>query len=424
MTLTIGLIGLSHLGTCYSIAYAAKGLNVIAYDFDEDIRNERISGYFDPAEPGVMAFLQKPSKNFKIAYKVSELEVCDLLVYAKDTNFELEQDLALSLIANEILLLDASVKQGIPLVIMSQVPPGFTRNLGDLRRDTVYQVETLIFGKALNRALQPERIIFGKVNEGAVLPDVVRKIAELFNCTILEMSYESAELTKIAINIVLSANITAANSLAELANRIGGNWSHIERALRLDQRIGESAYISPGLGLGGTNLQRDLDVATSLAEKVGVNAIFIKSITEHSLHMQNWLMREIIKIRQNGEKLETVTILGLAYKPGTQSTYGSAGYQLLEIFDSVVKIFVHDPVVRLPIKKALHNTLQINDLRAHLHESNLVILATAWPEYQSIIEEFLRSGPNVIILDPYRIIHTSSIVEDKSKLIQLGIHEK
>jgi len=60
----------------------------------------------------------------------------------------------------------------------------------------------------------------------------------------------------------------------------------------------------------------------------------------------------------------------------------------------------------------------------HLHESNLVILATAWPEYQSIIEEFLRSGPNVIILDPYRIVHASSIVEDRSRLIQLGIHEK
>jgi UDPglucose 6-dehydrogenase len=424
MTLTIGVIGLSHLGTCYSIAYATKGANVIAYDFDEDTRKERISGYFDPAEPCVMAFLQKPSNNFRITDNINELEVCDLLVYAKDTNFELEKDLALSLISNEILLITASIREGIPLVIMSQVPPGFTRNLGDLRRNTVYQVETLIFGKGLNRALQPERIIFGKVNEGAVLPDAVRKIAELFNCDILEMSYESAELTKIAINIVLSANITAANSLAEIANLTGGNWSHIERALRLDQRIGESAYMSPGLGLGGTNLQRDLDVATSLAEKVGVNAIFIKSITEHSLHMQNWLMREIIKIRQNGEKLETVTILGLAYKPGTQSTYGSAGYQLLEIFDSVVKIFVHDPVVRLPIKKALHNTRQINDPRAHLHESNLVILATAWPEYQSIIEEFLRSGPNVIILDPYRIVHTSSIIEDKSKLIQLGIHEK
>ncbi len=424
MTLTIGVIGLSHLGTCYSIAYATKGANVIAYDFDENTRKERISGYFDPAEPGVMTFLQKPSNNFRITDNINELGVCDLLVYAKDTNFELEKNLALSLISDEILLITASIKDGIPLVIMSQVPPGFTRNLGDLRRNTVYQVETLIFGKGLNRALQPERIIFGKVNEGAVLPDVVQEIAELFNCAILEMSYESAELTKIAINIVLSASITAANSLAELANLIGGNWSHIERALRLDQRIGESAYISPGLGLGGTNLQRDLDVATSLAEKVGVNAIFMKSITEHSLHMQNWLMREIIKIRQNGEKLETVTILGLAYKPGTQSTYGSAGYQLLEIFDSVVKIFVHDPVVRLPIKKVLHNTRQINDPRAHLHESNLVILATAWPEYQSIIEEFLRSGPNVIILDPYRIVHTSSIVEGKSKLIQLGIHEK
>lgn len=424
MPLSIGVVGLSHLGTCYSIAYASKGANVIAFDFDKNTRNERYLGYFDPAEPDIIQFLQKPNKNFRIADNILELEECDLLVYAKDTNFNLEKDLALSIISNEIDLLSATIKNDAPLVIMSQVPPGFTRQLEKMKRDIVYQVETLIFGNGLNRALKPERLIFGKINEEAVLPETVRKFAETFNCAIIEMSYESAELTKIAINIILSANITAANSLAELANSNGGNWRHIESALRLDQRIGESAYVSPGLGLGGTNLQRDLNFATSSAEKEGINATFFKTLTNHSLHMQNWLVREITKIRQNGEKLETVTLLGLAYKPGTQSTYGSAGFQLLDIFDSKVKIFVHDPVVRLPIEKASRNTVQINDPRIHLSESDVVVLATNWPEYQGIIEEFLKLGTVVKILDPYRMVRTNSTNLGKSTLIQLGIYEK
>lgn len=424
MPLNIGVFGLSHLGTCYSIAYATKGANVIAFDFDKNTRNERFLGYFDPAEPDILQFLQKPNKNFRIADNILEFEECDLLVYAKDTNSNLEIDLALGLISDEIELISTNIKNDAPLVIMSQVPPGFTRQLENLKRDIIYQVETLIFGKGLNRALKPERLIFGKINQEAVLPEVVRKFAESFNCTIFEMSYESAELTKIAINVILSANITAANSLAEFANLNGGNWKHIERALRLDQRIGEYAYVSPGLGLGGTNLQRDLNFAIASAEKDGINATFFKSLTDHSLHMQNWLVREITKIKQNGEKLDTVTILGLAYKPGTQSTYGSAGYQLLDIFDSNVKIFVHDPVVRLPTEKSSRNTVQINDPRVYLGDSDVVVLATAWPEYQGIIEEFLELGTIVKILDPHRMVRTNSSNLGKSKLIQLGIYEE
>ena len=60
MPLSIGVVGLSHLGTCYSIAYASKGANVIAFDFDKNTRNERHLGYFDPAEPDIIQFLQKP----------------------------------------------------------------------------------------------------------------------------------------------------------------------------------------------------------------------------------------------------------------------------------------------------------------------------------------------------------------------------
>jgi len=424
MTLNIGLVGLTHLGTCYSIALAYKGANVIAFDFDSNTRSDRLLGNFDPAEPDIVQFLKNPKNNFRITENISELEKCDLLIYAKDTNLATEKYLALSLISSEINLFSETIKNDAPLIVMSQVPPGFTRQFENLNRQIYYQVETLIFGDGLNRALSPERIIFGKKDERADLPKIVRKFAEIFNCTFLEMSYESAELTKMAINIVLSANITAANSLAELSNLSGGNWTHIENALRLDKRIGESAYVSPGLGLGGTNLNRDIDFAKLIAEEGGINATFFKSLLDHSRHMQNWLIREVTKIKQSGEKLDTITILGLSYKPGTQSTYGSAGYQLLEILDSSVKIFVHDPVVRLPTMKTSSNVKQISEPSIHLKESDLIVISTNWPEYQGIVESIIKEGSMVKILDPYRIIRKNSTGLTKSKVIQLGVYEK
>ena len=56
------------------------------------------------------------------------------------------------------------------------------------------------------------------------MPDS-RQCSSAFGCPILPMRYESAELAKISINCCLVASITVANTLAELCERIGADWS-------------------------------------------------------------------------------------------------------------------------------------------------------------------------------------------------------
>ena len=72
------------------------------------------------------------------------------------------------------------------------------------------------------------------------------------------MRYESAELTKTAINLYLFGAVTYANTLADLCEAVGADWSEMVPALRLDRRIGPAAYIRPELGIAGGNLERDL----------------------------------------------------------------------------------------------------------------------------------------------------------------------
>ena len=66
-----------------------------------------------------------------------------------------------------------------------------------------------------------------------------------FGCPILPMRYESAELTKTAINLYLFGAVTYANTLADLCEEVGADWSEMMPALRLDRRIGPAAYIRP-----------------------------------------------------------------------------------------------------------------------------------------------------------------------------------
>ena len=72
------------------------------------------------------------------------------------------------------------------------------------------------------------------------------------------MNIESAELAKIAINLYLVNSVTLTNILSEVSENINGNWTSISKALKLDKRIGKYAYLKPGLGISGGNLERDL----------------------------------------------------------------------------------------------------------------------------------------------------------------------
>ena len=78
------------------------------------------------------------------------------------------------------------------------------------------------------------------------------------------MNYESAELAKISINIFLISSVTSTNILSEISENIGANWSDVSNALKLDKRIGKYAYLKPGLGISGGNLERDLETFRNL----------------------------------------------------------------------------------------------------------------------------------------------------------------
>ena len=70
-------------------------------------------------------------------------------------------------------------KSRVPLVIMNQVPVGYTRKVKWYDSYKYHFIETLIFGNAIERAVYPERIILGKpnlnTNKDADIPNKTKK---------------------------------------------------------------------------------------------------------------------------------------------------------------------------------------------------------------------------------------------------------
>src|SRR5262249_52617168 len=152
------------------------------------------------------------------------------------------------------------MQAGSTLVIMSQIPPGFMRTLSQQAPTlhVYYWVETLVFGDAVRRATRPERIIIGCADSRVPLPEPLAAGLAQFGCPILPMVYENAELTKPAMNLCLAGSVTSTSTLSDLCASVGADWSEMVPALRLDARIGPAAYLRPGLGIAGGNLERDL----------------------------------------------------------------------------------------------------------------------------------------------------------------------
>ena len=103
------------------------------------------------------------TKSNKIVYSnnITDLNKCDIVFFSNDVKTNTKNISNISDIKKQILYLDKKLKKNIPMIILSQVHPGFTRSLC-LKRKLFYQVETLVFGEAMSRAIYPERIIVGK----------------------------------------------------------------------------------------------------------------------------------------------------------------------------------------------------------------------------------------------------------------------
>ena len=105
-------------------------------------------------------------------------------------------------------------------------------------------------------------------------------------------------------------SISVANTLSEVCEKINANWFNVTKALKLDKRIGRHAYLSPGLGIAGGNLERDLSTITNIGKKKNVNVDVIKSYIQHSNLRRKWATNLINYLRRK-MKISAMTVWGI-----------------------------------------------------------------------------------------------------------------
>ena len=406
----IGFVGLSHLGLNYSLATAAKGFDVVGYDPNSALTTRCAAGDFPIQEPGFTELFAQHRSHIRYTSDETALAACDLVFYSLDVSTNEDNESDLGPLTALIRATAPHLSKGTTAVVLSQVPPGFMRQLRTELHvaspaEFYYQVETLIFGRAVERAMQPERFIVGAHDPFRPLPAQLQAWHASFGCPVLVMRLESAELAKIAINFFLVSSVTTTNTLAEVCERIGADWGEIVPALRLDKRIGPHAYLSPGLGIAGGNLERDLVTVQSLAAKYGTEAGIIAAWQTNSRHRRDWALRRVHELVLAGDALpvKSLALWGLAYKQDTHSVKNSPAISLAEALAPFPKI-AYDPRVKSLEWPIPNLSIAPSALEACLGADALLVM-TPWSEFSTVAPADLRQQmKGHVIIDPFGVL--------------------
>ena len=417
----IGFAGMTHLGLVSAAAVCSKGFPTVCYDADAELVDRLDRGRLAIVEPGLEELIEANGDRQTFTAAIGDLGRCDVVYVAADVPTDDEGRSELSGIGALIEKVAAAMGEGAVMVVLSQVPPGFTRDLTAVPAERLYyQVETLIFGRAVERATRPERHIVGCADPDRPLDAAFAEVLEAMDCPLLTMGYESAELAKISINMCLVASISVANTMAELCEKLGAVWPEIVPALKLDERIGPHAYLKPGLGIAGGNLERDLATVLRLAETHHTDGGVVRAWIGNSRHRRDWAARTIRAALLDAKPDATVAVWGLAYKENTDSVRNSPALATIAQLGEA-RVRVHDPAV--PAHVAAHPRAErAGDPLEAARGADALMILTPWPQYREIAPaEIARALSGRVLLDPYAVLDGKAVAAAGLDYYSLGM---
>lgn len=426
--MNICVLGLWHLGSVTSACLAKLGHSVIGLEFDKEVVKELQNGNAPLLEPGLNELISEQIKAGRLSFTSDPSEAlkqASVVWITFDTPVD-ENDVAdIMFLENNFKKIMPYLNDGIGVVVSSQAPVGFINNIEEIfvkqyphkKHYFACSPENLKLGKALDAFLNPDRIIIGVKNHES--KDFFSPLFSSITNRLEWMKIESAEMTKHAINSFLAISVCFANEIASICEQVGADAKEVERGLKSESRIGPKAYLGPGVSFSGGTLARDINFLVKLSDTYKFPAFLIKAVNNSNYFHKSWIERKCQQFLGDLKK-KKIAILGLTYKPGTDTLRRSFAVELAKSLHAQgVLINGFDPVVKeIPQELAKIISLKHSMAEAVL-DSDVVVIATQWPEFRQFDDGALDLMKNKLIIDPNGFI--AKLVEPKNlKYISVG----
>lgn len=412
----IVVYGLWHLGCVTAASLAGEGFEVWGLDNDTQVIENLREGKPPIFEPGLAELIAESQARGRLHFSTEAAEVlkqAEVVWVAFDTPVDDEDRADVVFVEGQLDAIFPYLKSGTVIIISSQLPVGFTDGLRERWKNQepgkhlvyCYSPENLRLGQALKSFRAEDRIVVGL--DGTEGRELVGSILSLFSPHLEWMSVRSAEMTKHALNAFLAVSVAMINEVARICEYTGADAKEVERGLKSERRIGPRAYLGPGGPFAGGTLARDLRFLVQLGAEHGLETpLFSGTLASNEIH-KGWVQAAARYVLKAVAPPARVTILGLTYKAGTDTLRRSEAVSLgLWLDEQGAQVTFHDPVVtQLPEEIAGRFRLT-NNLTDALADTDLVIVATAWPLYQETLDPtvLLKSGRKVSVIDQNRFL--------------------
>ena len=265
-----------------------------------------------------------------------------------------------------------------------------------------YNPEFIALGSVIRDMSSPDMILIGESDEraGAMLEELYKRVCKN-RPPVARMNFVNAELTKISVNTYVTMKISYANTLAEICGQVpGADAAVVAKAVGLDSRI-SGKYLQGALGYGGPCFPRDNAAFSYFARECGVDADLADATDEVNRRQVRLLGDRVLELVPEGE---TVGVMGLSYKPGTEVIEESQGIQLAQyLTEAGREVIVYDPQAMASARKVLSpQTRFAKSMKECAAEASVLVIATAWKEFRSLTADQLKPGATVI--DCWRIL--------------------
>lgn len=269
--------------------------------------------------------------------------------------------------------------------------------------------------------MKPDRIIVGLEDSSQGLNSRVQAVLhDPFKVPLVIGSYESAELTKSAINVYLANSVTFVNAIADLCEKVGANIHEIVAAMKLDRRFSPYSYWRPGLGFAGGHLERDLMSLSRLAKENGLVPQLLNTIIQSSKGRYRWLVQALEETIFTDHQKPTLSLWGLAYKKGTDSLHNAHCLKVIRDYGERANILAYDPLAKLP--SSIQNVRVVSDKFEALRQSDGLIILTEWDEFRiNEAEPFLQLMREPVIIDGVNILGPKVKQNSSINYIAMGI---
>jgi UDPglucose 6-dehydrogenase len=411
----IGVYGSGYLATVISACLADFGTPVCCCHADGSHMVDVAQGNIPFYEKNLQEMIRRNVRSGRLVYSTDPEDVArkaQVIFLAEDSSQGLD---------SLIIRLGRAAGRLQVLSIVTPVRVGTTTALekavksNGLRSLLVCQPMFFTNGCAVEDFNWPDRIILGTPSSEAVsaLKQIFHPLV-MRGVPVLVTNYETAELAREAATAFVATKISFINEIASLCEHVRADAVSLALALGLDKKIAPRC-LQPGAGMGGIFAATDMESLTGLARENGVDLKILNAAREVNRNLADRLMEKVASALETVQNKD-VGILGLSFKPNTNSVAGSTSIQLAQnLLAQGARLRAYDPVAIPEARQQLNGLVKYCESPYGVAEGvDALVVGTGWPEFRTLDFSKIRH-----LLKRPIIIDTKNLL-DSSRLRSLG----